>query len=747
MTDTFDPRVAAGADRRDGGWRRLVDAVPRPLRNWGVLIAVLFLLVVVAAAGSPSESRWTNIGQQLVAGLSTGSIAALGGTGLVVAYRATGVFNFAFAGIATISAFVMYELTAYHHMSTPLALVLVVLVFAPAIGALMDLVVFRALERRNAGTAEKLVANLGVLILLLGIGGVIYGEVAYAPKNIFSAGQAFQIGSGNNAVPVSWTVLGNVGLILGAAGGLMLIFRYTRLGRQVRAVVDRRTLAELNVVNANRISTLSWGIGAAFAGLAGVLDAPPLGLQNGIFALQVLQIIVVAVIARLRNIGAAVAAGLGLGIVQALSSILVAPNYPSWLPLPHLNSSIQTQIPAIGLLAFLLIYRTLDESGSGGSGVVTVSFSRRRKSGQHPMTAVWVGLATAVVLIGAPAVLTGADLQTAQQVVAYSVAFLSIVAITGYSGHIMLGAAAFAGIGAYVTERLASGHLPLPTTQTVPQFPLLLAALVGGLVVIPLGLLIAYPALRRRGLILGLITLAFAVIVNAFVFQGSGWQKGQQSRDVARPNLFGWHLSGDRTFLYFELVILGLILLLVRNLRSGALGRILGAMRDSEKGAVSIGISLRRYKLLVFGAAAFIAAVGGSLLAMQQGTFNFAETGPYTPLSGLYWFGAVVVFGLSYRYSAILAATLFIAVDVLAGKDQASLVAIGAIALFIGYLPGGLIGTALRFFRGDGIDDVSPAQRSLADYALARHHKAAAPPPGTGLEPTAFAERLLAGRK
>jgi branched-chain amino acid transport system permease protein len=469
--------------------------------------------------------------------------------------------------------------------------------------------------------------------------------------------------------------------------------------------------------------------------------------QNGTFALQVLQIIVVAVIAKLRNIGAAVAAGLGLGIVQALSSILVSPNYPSWLPLPHLNSNVQTQIPAIGLLVFLLVYRTLDEGGAAGGGVVTASFSRRRKSAQNPASKVGVLALSAIIVLGAPAVLSGTNLDTAQQVVAYAVAFLSIVAITGFSGHIMLGASAFAGIGAYVTERLTAGHWPYPTTDRIPHFPVLLAMLIGAVVVIPLGLLIAYPALRRRGLILGLITLGFGLIVNQFVFQGASWQDGQQTRTVARPNLFGWHLTGDRTFLYFELAVLGLILLLVRNLRSGALGRILGAMRDSERGAVSVGINLRRYKLIVFGSAAFIAAIGGALLAMQQGTVNFNEDGPYAPLSGLYWFGAIVVFGLSYRYSALLASILFVSVGVISGKADSSLVAIGFVALFIGYLPGGLIGTTLRFFRGDGIDDVSPAKRSLAEYALARQREDAAPPPGTGLEPTAYAEDLLAGRQ
>jgi branched-chain amino acid transport system permease protein len=325
--------------------------------------------------------------------------------------------------------------------------------------------------------------------------------------------------------------------------------------------------------------------------------------------------------------------------------------------------------------------------------------------------------------------------------VAYSVAFLSIVAITGYSGHLSLASAAFAGLGAYITVRLRNGLLPLPFDASIPHVPVLLAMLIGGLVVIPIGIIVGYPALRRRGLILGLITLAFAQVVDAFVFQNPSWTSG---RNTDRPDLFGWSLSGPRTFLYFELVVLGLVLLLVRNLRSGALGRVLGAMRDSERGAVSVGISLRRYKLLIFGASAFIAAIGGSLIVQQAGTLNVNPDGPFSPLFGLYWFGAVVVFGLSYRVSAILGAVVYISVDVAVGHNFASLIVIGAIAVFIGYLPGGLIGTVLRFVRGDGIGP-SPAQQSLAKFARALAQVDQAPPPGQDLEPSSFAERLLAG--
>jgi branched-chain amino acid transport system permease protein len=731
---SLDPRLSGARVARDG-LARVVDLIPPRFRHPGLWAGLLFVLWVLAAA----PGKWSYLGQQFVAGLSIGAIAALGGTGLVVAYRATGVFNFAFAGIATICAFITYEFTNHAGLPAWLSLLIVVLLIGPAIGALMDVIVFRALERRSAGTAEKLVANLGVLILLLGIGAVIYGESTYVPHNVFSANQAFQFSGGSSAVPVSWTVVGNVGLVVAAAGGLILVFRYTPLGRQVRAVVDRRGLAELFVVNANAISMLSWAIGAAFAALAGVLDAPVVGLQNGGLALQVLQIIGVAVVARLRNIGIAVLAGLGVGVVGALGSALVTPHYWSWLSwLPHVNQQIDVQVPVLTTVVFLLVYRNLDESGSAGTaGVVTATFSRIAR--RSPAATVQSALAIGLVAIVVPALLSSSNLATAQQVVAYSVAFLAIVAITGYSGHLSLATAAFAGLGAYVTVRLRNGLLPLPYSTSIPHVPVLLAMLIAGLVVIPIGVIVGYPALRRRGLILGLITLAFAQVVDAFIFQEQNWTAG---RNTDRPNLFGWSFAGDKTFFYYELVVLGLILLLMRNLRSGALGRVLGAMRDSERGAVSVGISLRRYKLLIFGASAFIAAIGGSLIVQQAGTLNVNPDGPFSPLFGLYWFGAVVVFGLSYRVSAILAATLYIVVDNATGQHGASLVLIGLIALFIGYLPGGLIGTVLRFVRGDGIGP-SPAQKSLADFALAKARADRAPAPGTGLQPTGFAQRLL----
>ena len=197
--------------------------------------------------------------------------------------------------------------------------------------------------------------------------------------------------------------------------------------------------------------------------------------------------------------------------------------------------------------------------------------------------------------------------------------------------------------------------------------------------------------LRRRGLILGLMTIAMGVLLDTLLFQEDKFREGFGF--LRRPSLFGLDLSGDRAYFWFELVFLVLAMFFARNLRAGRLGRILGAMRDSETGATSIGISLRKYKLFIFAAGAFIAAIGGSMLMLADLAFTERN---YSPLYSLFWFTAVVVAGLSYLAGAPLAAFLFVFFDVVFNRDGASLFVIGLLAVFIAFLPGGLVGTATR---------------------------------------------------
>jgi branched-chain amino acid transport system permease protein len=188
------------------------------------------------------------------------------------------------------------------------------------------------------------------------------------------------------------------------------------------------------------------------------------------------------------------------------------------------------------------------------------------------------------------------------------------------------------------------------------------------------------------------------------------------------------------------------MLLLVRNLRAGRLGRILGAMRDSETGATSVGISLRKYKVFIFAAGAFVAAIGGSMLMMCDLAFNELN---YSPLYSLFWFSAVVVAGLSYIAGAPMAAFLFIYFDVLFNRDGASLFVIGLLALLIAYLPGGVVGTFYRFVREGAVP------RSLmARYIEARERAASrfgpepdAPSAQPAMTTSPFAKQLLEERR
>jgi branched-chain amino acid transport system permease protein len=210
------------------------------------------------------------------------------------------------------------------------------------------------------------------------------------------------------------------------------------------------------------------------------------------------------------------------------------------------------------------------------------------------------------------------------------------------------------------------------------------------------GLAAGYPALKRKGLFLGLTTLGLALIIYQFVFNAQlPWVSGGAGMlQVRRPSFLGLDLSGDVAFWFYELVVVVIVIALVNNLRSGQLGRVLAAMRDSETAASSVGIDLRRSKLFVFGISSAIAGLGGTLLTQADQNF---DPNTFYPVFGLFWFTAVVVCGISSIRGAVVAAALYVAIPEITGQDVQSAVGLfGLGALFLGRLPGGVIGQLQR---------------------------------------------------
>jgi ABC-type branched-subunit amino acid transport system permease subunit len=228
------------------------------------------------------------------------------------------------------------------------------------------------------------------------------------------------------------------------------------------------------------------------------------------------------------------------------------------------------------------------------------------------------------------------------------------------------------------------------------------------------------------------MTLAVGLVVYRFMFENPYFQGHVQQH---RPSLFGLSLNGDRAFYWFSLASLGLVLLVVDRMRRGRLGRVLAAMRDSEAGARSIGLDLRAYKLTVFSASASIAAFGGALFAQAERGFTPLH---FDPFHSLFWFTAVIVAGASYLSGSLVAAVLFVVLDLVLG-DGGSILVIGALALFTSRFPGGIVGTAMSLIRGE-----RTPRRLFEVYVAATRVSPDVETPEPDPVPTEFAQRVLA---
>ena len=651
--------------------------------------------MVLAFAGS----LWI---QLIVAGVAAGAIYALAGMGIVLTYRATGVFNFAYGAVAVLVAFVVWQLNQQWHWPLGVAAPLAIFVVGPGIGLLLERFVYRPLERRGATQAERLVAILGVFLLLLGLMYAIWtGEVrANAPDLVPS--RALSLGSG---VRIGEDQLSVVIFVIVVSGLLWLLFRRTKLGLEIRAVVDRRELSELAGIDANRVSAFAWALGCGFAGLTGVLLAPLFYLDPAhLTLLVVFETFSVAVVARLTSLPIAAFTGIALGVASSLLThfnphvvALTHWQLPTWIT--YVVGQLEQNLSAVVLLVALVVMRRLDESESSGgqSGLIASVMGARGRASRTPLT---LGVLVGVVAVVLPWLMGSTTIGDGQTMLALVVVFTSIVCITGFCGYITLGQAGFAGVGAFVAADMA----------TQVHVPVILATLIGGLAAMVMGTLTGYPVLNRRGLLLGLITLSVSLLAYSLIFTDD-LVGGSGSIALPRPSIFGWSLDGDHAFYYFELVCVGLMLLLARNLRRGRLGRILAAMRDSETAARSIGVDLRRYKLLIFSVSAFMAGIGGALLSEQARLFSGLY---FDPLStSLVWFIVVVVAGVNSLAGGVLGAGLFVLLNVVLHQSGISDIVFAVLALLIGTLPGGsLVGLARRLSRPEAVSQL--AARALA---------------------------------
>ncbi|MFC9702777.1 ATP-binding cassette domain-containing protein [Streptomyces sp. NPDC056943] len=612
-----------------------------------------------------------------LAGLAVGSAAALTGIGLVVTYRATGVLNLAHGAVAMICAYVLRQLVVVWGWPLPLGALVTLLVVAPGLGLILDRGVFRPLALLGSNPAQTLVASIGVFVLLVGGAALLWGSGARDDAPVLLGDDP-------------WTQLAAV---VALACLVAAVTRWTRFGRELRAVVDNRPLAVLSGVDADRVAAAGWAFGSFTAGLTGVLLAPYVRLDPYGMPLLVIEVIAVAVIARMRSLPVAVAAAIAIGVAQAQLTRL------------HPEGWAGPLVQALGANLFVvaLLVAALVLPGVGGKGHDALPPPPRAPRVPTP---VW--LVTGILLL-LPLGFAGSDLHTAVQVPALAVILLSLVVVAGRGGQIALGQAAYAGLGALLTALLATAGVPtlLALGLAVPM-------------VAVVGLVTAWPAIRRHGLALALATLATGVAVSRFVLTQPYATAGLS---LDRPAGF----TDDRAYYALELLLLAGCLALVAALRRGRTGRALAALRDHEPGAEATGVPVPALKLLAFVLGAALAALGGGLLGMGLRAF---DPEAYDPIRGLLWFAAVLVLGADSLLTPVAAAALLITLD--AGPQAGTAAAlIGLLATQTGRFPP--LTTLLHPHRPAAADGAQPPTGRPAPLSTTRTGSAGGnPSPAAG---------------
>jgi len=228
----------------------------------------------------------------------------------------------------------------------------------------------------------------------------------------------------------------------------------------------------------------------------------------------------------------------------------------------------------------------------------------------------------------------------------YIILTVGLDLLSGFTGLISLGHAAFLAIGAY-TSAILVDQVGLPFELSLIITPVIVGFF---------GLIIGFPALRIEGMYLGLTTMGFGFIVKRLIIALREWTGGSAGLHVSSASIFGITISNDwdNYFLIYTFAILAIII--ARRIVKSKLGRAFMAIRDSEQAAQASGINLAKYKMLSFFISGLFAGFAGVLFAH---TNHFISTDHFDILLSIYFIVMVLVGGMSSIYGAVLG-TLFI---------------------------------------------------------------------------------------
>lgn len=251
-----------------------------------------------------------------ILGLSLGGIFALAAIGIVLVFRVTGVLNFAQGAMGMFSTFVAWGAVNWYHQPAALA-VLEALMFAAALGLLLQFAVFRPLTGRPP--LVKAVVTVGILLVLQSVAALVFGNTNYHAPIQLVPERSILIAR----VPVGYDQALIVAAALGLAAALAAFLSRTRLGMAMRAVSDDPVAAGLWGVPVWLVGAISWALGSVLAAIAGILITPFINLDTIGLTLLILDALAAALIGGLVSLPLTVAGGFLLGLAETYPSLWI----------------------------------------------------------------------------------------------------------------------------------------------------------------------------------------------------------------------------------------------------------------------------------------------------------------------------------------------------------------------------------------------------------------------------------------
>ncbi|WP_330186358.1 ATP-binding cassette domain-containing protein [Dactylosporangium sp. AC04546] len=570
---------------------------------------------------------WTFI----IVGLTAGGAYALTAIGVVTIYRGSGVLNFAHGAIGMAGTYVFWTFysdgAATHGLPSlaewPVGAAMAIGVGAGAVlGLLTYLLVMYPL--RNASELARVIATLGVLLIVQNVALLIYSSEAMVVPRFLGRETVRLFGA-----PLRYDSAIVLAVVVVLAIGLTLLFRLTRLGLSATALQVQPVAAATLGISPHPAGIITWTLGGSLAAAAGILVVPAIGLSPTKLTLLINYALAASLVAKFRNYFVTVVVALAMGIAE---SVMILYNVPDW---------IRLTTP----FAVILVALVAGGTAVPGRGFAESRLPRAGTGRLRPVTtAIWLGVATFVAL----GFTDGWSISVANAAIAALVS-LAIVIVTGYAGQISLATYAFMGIGALLGAHTAgTWGLGYPMTM-------LLGTIGGGVA----GLLIGLPAIRVRGIDLTVTTLVFSIVIANTVFVSATFiGSAYDGVVVPAPTLFGLDIDPGVHPGRFTILCLGVLLLVgigILNLRRSAAGRRLLAVRANERGAAALGISVGGAKVAAFALGGAVAGLAGSLAVFRSRTITFADFDVFRSIFALAF---TIVSGVGYVAGALYAGVI-----------------------------------------------------------------------------------------